>query len=288
MSAKSSAVRPMPLSWISTITRPSGRRVALTRTLVCGEENVVAFSSSSASRCTRSVTAWPWISASETPESSMRSYCSTSEEAARSTSTRGTGWSQRRPGSSPARMRRFSPLRRIRVARWSRRKRFSSWSGSASLFSRSVMRVSWPSISDWLRMERFVKIALTFPRRSACSAASRTASRWTWSKARATSPISSWESIGIGWTRVSTLPGSVRESWSTSDGRRCSAMSKAAVRRRLIARPIWRAIMPARMKAASRATTTMAPLVMASARASSETATASLTAFSRSSFSTSS
>ena len=37
-----------------------GRRAAgcaVTRTLVCGEENVVAFSSSSASRCTRSVTA---------------------------------------------------------------------------------------------------------------------------------------------------------------------------------------------------------------------------------------
>lgn len=73
MSAKSSAVRPMPLSWISTITRPSGSRVAVTLTLVCGEENVVAFSSSSASRCTRSVTAWPWISLSGTPVSWMRS-----------------------------------------------------------------------------------------------------------------------------------------------------------------------------------------------------------------------
>ena len=45
---------------------------------------------------------------------------------------------------------------------------------------------------DWLRRERLVKIALTLPRSRACSAASRTASRWTWSKARATSPISSW------------------------------------------------------------------------------------------------
>ena len=35
-------------------------------------------------------------------------------------------------------------MRRIRVARWSSLKRFSSWSGSASLFSRSVIRVSWP------------------------------------------------------------------------------------------------------------------------------------------------
>lgn len=63
----------MPLSWISIITRLSGSRVAVTRTLVWGEENVVAFSSSSASRWTRSVTDWPWISLSGTPESSMRS-----------------------------------------------------------------------------------------------------------------------------------------------------------------------------------------------------------------------
>ncbi len=142
MSAKSSGVSPMPLSWISIMTRPSGSRVAATRTLVCGEENVVAFSSSSESRCTRSVTALPWMSPSGTPDSSIRSYASTSDVAARSTSISGTGWFQRRPGSSPARMRRFSPLRLIRVARWSIRKRLSSWSGSASLFSSSVIRVS--------------------------------------------------------------------------------------------------------------------------------------------------
>ncbi len=73
ISAKSSAVRPMPLSWISISTRPSGRLVALTSTRVCGEENEVAFSSNSASRWTRSVTAGPTTSASGMPASSMRS-----------------------------------------------------------------------------------------------------------------------------------------------------------------------------------------------------------------------
>ncbi len=67
--------------------------------------------------------------------------------------------------------------------------------------------------------------------------------------------------IGMGVTRVSTRPGSVRESWSTSIGRRCSATPKAALRSWRMARLIWRAMSPARMNAASRAITTMAPLM---------------------------
>ena len=98
----------------------------------------MAFSSSSASRWTRSLTRWPWMSVSGTPADLDRARsCSTSEAAARSTSTSGTGWLHRRPGSSPASTSRFSPLRRMRVARWSIRKRLSSWSGSASLLSSS-------------------------------------------------------------------------------------------------------------------------------------------------------
>lgn len=148
------------------------------------------------------------------------------------------------------------------------------------------MRVSWPSISDWLRRDRLVKIALTLPRSMACSAASRTASRCTWSKARATSPISSRVVIGIGWTRVSTRPGSVRDNWSTSIGSRCSAIEKAAVRSWRIERLIWRATRPARMKAASRATSTIAALTMASVLALDEMSAASVTALSTSSSST--
>ncbi|CAM5416207.1 hypothetical protein SMICM304S_09647 [Streptomyces microflavus] len=148
------------------------------------------------------------------------------------------------------------------------------------------MRVSWPSMSDWLRRERLVKIALTLPRSMACSAASRTASRCTWSKARATSPISSCVVIGMGCTWVSTRPGSVRESWSTREGSRCSAMEKAAVRSWRIERLIWRAMSPATRKAASRAMTTARPLTIASRLASEEIFAALFTALVTSSSST--
>ena len=144
----------------------------------------MAFSSSSASRWTRSLTTRPATSVAGTEVSSMRSYCSTSEAAARSTSTSGTGRVHRRPGSSPARTSRFSPLRRIRVARWSSLKSEDSWSGSASRDSSSEISESWRWMRPWLRRERLVNIALTLPRSSACSAASRTASRCTSSKAR--------------------------------------------------------------------------------------------------------
>ncbi len=130
----------------------------------------------------------------------------------------------------------------------------------------------------WLRRERLVKIALTLPRSSACSAASRTASRCTWSKARATSPISSRLVIGIGCTRVSTRPGSVRESWSTSIGSRCWATSKAAVRSVRMLWLIERAIRPAMMNANSSATSTIAEFTSAFRRASEAISSVSATA----------
>ncbi len=113
-------------------------------------------------------------------------------------------------------------------------------------------------------------MVLTLERSSACSAASRTASRCTWSKARATSPISSRVVIGIGVTRVSTRPGAVRESWSTMAGSRCSATSKAVSRSRRIERLIERAIKEAITKARRRASTTTAPPTIASRSASEE------------------
>ncbi len=267
ISARSSGLRPMPVSWISTSTRPSGSAWPVTRTRVCGLENEVAFSSSSASRWTRSLTTRPATSADGTAASSMRSYCSTSEAAARSTSTSGTGRVQRRPGSSPARTRRFSPLRRMRVARWSSLKRLASWSGSASRLSSSEMSDSWRWMRPWLRRERLVNIALMFPRRRACSAARRTASLCTMSKACATWPISSAESTATGSTVVSTSCGSLSESVLTSSGRRRSATSSAAACRRVSERTIERAIRPAPPRATSSTRATAAPMIRASVSA---------------------
>ncbi len=171
----------------------------------------------------------------------MRSYCSTSDAAARSTSTSGTGRVQRRPGSSPARTRRFSPLRRIRVARWSSLNSEDSWSGSASRDSSSEISDSWRWIRPWERRERLVNIALTLPRSRACSAARRTASRCTSSKAAATRPISSRECTPTDSTDVSTSCGSDSDSCLTSSGSRSEATLVAVSSRRRSERIMERA-----------------------------------------------
>jgi hypothetical protein len=66
-------------------------------------------------------------------------------------------------------------------------------------------------------------IALMLPRRTASSAASRTASRWTSSKARATWPISSVESMSIGSTSMPPAAASGSRSRSTRPGSRVLA-----------------------------------------------------------------
>ncbi|SLI04153.1 Uncharacterised protein [Mycobacteroides abscessus subsp. abscessus] len=62
--------------------------------------------------------------------------------AARSTSPISTGADLARRCLVPARMSRLSPLRRMRAARWSSRKRFSSRRGSFSSYSIASMRLS--------------------------------------------------------------------------------------------------------------------------------------------------
>ncbi|CAM5696421.1 hypothetical protein SANTM175S_02794 [Streptomyces antimycoticus] len=234
----------------------------------------MAFSSSSASRWTRSLTTRPATSVAGTELSSMRSYCSTSEAAARSTSTSGTGRVHRRPGSSPARTRRFSPLRRIRVARWSSLNSEESWSGSASRLSSSEMSESWRWMRPWLRRERLVNIALTLPRSSACSAASRTASRCTSSKAVATFPISSRLCTPTDSTEVSTSCGSDSESCLTSSGSRFWETSCAVSWRRRSERTMERATTKAPTRETPRTSRISAPLMIASCWAESRSSRA--------------
>lgn len=194
----------------------------------------------------------------------MRSYCSTSDAAARSTSTSGTGRVHRRPGSSPARTRRFSPLRRMRVARWSSLKSEDSWSGSASRDSSSEMSESWRWMRPCERRERLVNIALTLPRRRACSAARRTASRCTSSKAAATWPISSRVCRPTDSTDVSTSCGSDSDSCLTSSGSRSWATRVAVSCRRRRERIMDRAMTKAPTRETPRTSRIRAPLMMAS------------------------
>ncbi len=88
-----------------------------TMTCVVLGENVVAFSSSSASRCTVSAAALPLTDTPCSTSRTTRSYCSISETAARSTSTRVTGAVSWCGVPFPAMARALSVLRRIRVAR---------------------------------------------------------------------------------------------------------------------------------------------------------------------------
>ncbi len=82
---------PTPRSAISTTIDPSAVRVVLMTTCESGGEKLVALSSSSASRWTRSDAARPATVAVGGVCTTIRWYCSTSDTAARSTSTIGTG-----------------------------------------------------------------------------------------------------------------------------------------------------------------------------------------------------
>ena len=253
----------MPRSSISTIAPPSDSRWLCTSTFDSGEEKTVAFSRISATRWTTWLTAWPITSTSGTPVSWIRWYCSTSEVAARSTSTSGIGRPHRRPASSPARTSRFSELRRMRVARWSSLNRLASWSGSCSPVSSSSISLSCRSTRPCDRRDRLTNIALTLFRRAACSVASRTASRCSWSNVVATSPISSRESMGIGSTSIGTGAVSVRRSRAMASGSRFSATSRALVCSRRSGPIIERAMSSEVRNAITRIAAMITPVVIA-------------------------
>ncbi len=109
-----------------------------------------------------------------------------------------------RAGPLPARMSSDSALRRMRVARWSRRNSSSRDSGSASFSSISLMYSSCLVTRFWLRRPRLTKASARLRRRLAWPAASSTAVLLTASRAWAMRPTSSWL-----WTRtLGTLGGS--------------------------------------------------------------------------------
>ncbi len=164
MSASRLGETPTPSSRTSTSTPPLLSSMTVTRTWVFCGENSVAFSMSSASRCTTSAAASPETMIPGWTASATRLYCSISLAAARVTSVSGTESVHLRTGSSPASTSRFSEFRRIRVTRWSMENNLASWSGSSSFCSMpSIMRPS-RSISGTLRRDRLMNMALRLPR----------------------------------------------------------------------------------------------------------------------------
>ena len=110
--------------------RPTGRP---TRTLVCGGENEVAFSISSASRWMTSPTARP-ASADVVDRQHARPGCSPRPRRRRRAPRRPSApaGASAAAGAAPESTIRFSALRRMRVARWSSRNSSSSSSASVS------------------------------------------------------------------------------------------------------------------------------------------------------------
>src|SRR5690349_5036326 len=186
----------MPMPW-STMTSwtPSSTDRALTVTRVCGGEKVVAFSSSSAQISTMSLTSAGDTDRSSGMSRSTREYSSISARARRATSTRRTGelWFSSR--SAPEITTRLSALRRRRLAMWSSRYSLDSRSGSASSVSNSSISVTWPPTRFWVRRPMCPNISATLRRLSTCRSTSCEAVVCTRSKARARSPISSFEFI---------------------------------------------------------------------------------------------
>ena len=113
-----------------------------------------------------------------------------------------------------------SALRRMRVARWSRRKRPSRVSGSVSLRSRSVMKSSWRLRRFWLRRPRLMYESEMLRRSTACSTARSTALDCTFESAAATWLTSSLVFTVIGSTSgiTTSSPGGVSRIWRTAAG----------------------------------------------------------------------
>jgi hypothetical protein len=144
-----------------------------------------------------------------------------SPTAARTTSVSAIGPRQRRAGSDPDRMMRFSALRRIRVARWPSSAMPACTSASGPPRSTSSMTSSCRSIRLWLRRARLRNISPTLRRSAASRPASWTATRCTVLNACASRPISSLEWTAIGGAdslaRSTCLPSSSR--WTTPGSR---------------------------------------------------------------------
>ena len=248
---------PRPWSRMRTTTNWPETPV-VTVTGVSGSEKIVAFSRSSASMCAAPRALKPCMCGSTCRSSSTRSYCSISEEAVRTTSDSGMASRRRRPESMPARTRRDSALRRMRVARWSRRNRFARVLGSSSARSSESMNDSWRLRRTWSRRATLTNISAMEPRSAACSWATWTVVEFTELKAAASWPTSSRDVTGMGASVISgPSPGTA--TCSTSRGS-CSRTSAAAFVRRRSGTTIPRATRRAKNREATTAAATM-PMV---------------------------
>ncbi len=137
---------------------------------------------------------------------------------------------QARPGAAPERMIRLSAWRRMRVVRWSRRKRSLSSFGSSERRSMLSRRLSCRCTRIWLRRARLTKTPEMPLASSARSTAARSAARWTVPRASATCPASS-SAAGPGGASARTSISSPARSLRMASGSLRRAISRAPLRR---------------------------------------------------------
>ncbi|MCF0090706.1 hypothetical protein B0E37_05823 [Streptomyces sp. MH192] len=233
---------PRPRSSTSTAS-PAVTRLTRSRTWVCGAENTVAFSTSSASRWMTSATACPRSRPSTGGTSRTREYCSTSAMAERRTSVISTGLLHCRRETAPPSTARFSAWRRMRVERWSTWKRPLSRSGSSISFSSSSSVEISRCTRDCSRLARLRKTSsfCSLPARLD-SWAARTTAATAPSCARARSAARSSKSSApevsaAGRPRPPRL-GTVSPRRSASTRARRSASPRVAVRRSVSTRSL--------------------------------------------------
>ncbi len=117
----------------------------------------------------------------------------------------------------------------MRVARWSRRNRLASTSGSVSTRSSEVMKSSWRTSRFWLRRPRLTKLSAMLRRSTACSTARPSAVSCTVLRAWATSTTSSlvFTRTGSTWGTATSSPSGVWSTSITARGRRSPAIALA-------------------------------------------------------------
>ena len=147
---------PEPRSSTS-IAMPFGTCRARSSTEVSGAENLVAFSTNSATRWITSATAAPRSRPPAGGTTLTRVYCSTSVTAARITSCTATGLDHWRRETAPPSTARDSAWRRSRVARWSTANKLLSRSGSATLSSSTSSSPISRWRSDCMRVARLTE-----------------------------------------------------------------------------------------------------------------------------------
>ncbi len=219
----------MPSPWSATTTSaPSAPLRTVTSTALPAGENDTAFSTSSATISVRS----PMMSGSTMTSvpacSRTRWKPSIWPSAARTTLVSASGPESRTVSRMPASSIRLSALRRRRTAMWSMLYSRSSSAGSVSPRSTASISASWRVVRLLTRRPTLPNISATLRRLTTWRSSSADAVVWTWLKASARAPISSFAVTGTSRSRIGSSSSVSSSATRASSRPATSATSRAA------------------------------------------------------------